>query len=121
MGGETRAPATYLVAMPSSKPQPQDLQFRIMTGRDSFDDELAGEAAAAIGRMGRGVETHLAALREGDANGVAGPARETLVRSAADAVWRYFVQREVCGIRNQKDAIEHYGIPREVLNRVGAR
>ena len=41
--------------------------------------------------------------------------------AAATAVWYYFIQREACGIRNQKPAIEHYGIPREVLMRLGAR
>jgi hypothetical protein len=107
--------------MPPSKPQPQDRQFRILTGQDSFTDEMAGEAAANLGRMGRGVEAALKALRDGDAYGVDAAARESLLKNAADAVWRYFVQREVLGIRNQKHAIDHYGIPREVLNRVGAR
>ena len=107
--------------MPIRMPQFMGPEFRFKTGADTFADELAGEAAAALGRMGRGVETALAALREGDANGVDPAARETLLRTAADAVWRYFVQREVAGVRSQKDAIAHYAIPKDVLNRVGAR
>ena len=91
--------------MPSSDP-------RLQAGADDLTSELAGEQAANLGRMGRGVETALRLLREGDANGVGPEARDTLLRGAADAVWRYFVQRE---------AIAHYGIPKEVLNRVGAR
>jgi hypothetical protein len=115
------ADASYLVAMSLRMPQFMGPEFRFKTGADTFADEMAGETAAALGRMGRGVERALAALREGESNGVDAAARETLVRSAADAVWSYFVQREICGVRSQKDAIDHYAIPREVLNRVGAR
>ncbi|MDB5430599.1 MAG: hypothetical protein JWP35_1715 [Caulobacter sp.] len=100
--------------MPSSDP-------RLQAGADDLTSELAGEQAANLGRMGRGVETALRLLREGDANGVDPEARDTLLRGAADAVWRYFVQREVIGIKDQRGAIAHYGIPKEVLNRVGAR
>ena len=42
------------------------------------------------------------------------------VKAAARDVWKFFVQREACGMRDQRDAIRHYGIPPEVLGRLGA-
>ena len=113
--------ASYVVVMTFRMPQLMGPEFRFRTGDDDLTAEMAGEQAANLGRMGKGVEAALRTLREGDVNGVDAAARETLLRNAADAVWRYFVQREVVGIRDQKDAIAHYDIPKEVLNRVGAR
>lgn len=90
-------------------------------GRHSVDSagfahELVGERAAALGRAGRAVEVALAALRAAD------PAdREALLKSAAGAVWTFFVQREACGFRDQKGVIAHYAIPKAVLARLGAR
>ena len=46
--------------------------------------------------------------------------RRQLVAKAAREVWAFFVQRELCGLRDQKDVIRHYGIPNEVLARLGA-
>ena len=47
--------------------------------------------------------------------------RPAALKAAADAVWGLFIQRELMGQRNQKPLIEHYGIPKEVLARLGAR
>jgi len=80
---------------------------------DAFNTEAAGEMAAALGRLGRDVETAVAALSD--------PPTDDQLRAAAQAVWRYFVQREACGLRDHGDAIRDYGIPRSVLNRLGAR
>lgn len=41
--------------------------------------------------------------------------------AAADAVHAYFIQREFCGLRRHDGVIREYGIPREVLVRLGAR
>jgi hypothetical protein len=41
-------------------------------------------------------------------------------QQATDAVWRYFIQREVQGLISHDPVIEFYQIPREVLARVGA-
>ena len=43
-----------------------------------------------------------------------------LVKRAAKEVWAFFVQREICGLRDQKQIIKDYGIPGEVLVRLGA-
>jgi hypothetical protein len=107
--------------MPLPSPEFAAFAHRLRTGEGDVAAELLGEQASALGRMGRTLETALARLAEGQANGVDAEARETLLRVAADAVWQYFVQREVVGINDQKAAIAHYGIPAEVLNRVGGR
>ena len=96
----------------ASRPRPED-------GQAALQRELKGESAAALGRLGRAVETALGRLRALEPGG--DPARRTaLLYECGDAVWRYFVQREACGLRNHLPAIEAYGIPREVLAKVGA-
>ncbi|HEY9237008.1 MULTISPECIES: DUF6665 family protein [Phenylobacterium] len=90
------------------------------TGASILDYEIQEERGYALGRAGQRVETALAALRAFDARGGPVDERPALLKEAAKAVWYYFIQREACGIRNQKPAIEHYGIPREVLMRLGA-
>ena len=77
-----------------------------------------GYTKGTLGYSGRTEgEQALAALKAFD-----GPDedRAPLVKEAATAVWYYFIQREACGIRDQRPAIAHYAIPREVLMRLGA-
>lgn len=83
-----------------------------------IEQELLGEKASSLGDAGRAVERTLAALRDA-ASGQAD--RQGLLREAADAVQAYFIQREACGLRRHQDAIAHYGIPGEILARLGAR
>ncbi len=97
-------------------PQSFNSGFRFETGDSALQVELAAEQAASLGRAGRRVEAALAALRE-----AAEADRPAALRAAADAVWGLFIQRELLGQRNQKPVIEHYGIPPEVLVRLGAR
>jgi len=78
--------------------------------------ELMAEKAASLGRAGRRVETTLAGLREAAVDD-----RAAALKAAADAVWSLFVQREICGQRDQRPVIDVYGIPKEVLARLGAR
>jgi hypothetical protein len=47
--------------------------------------------------------------------------RPAALKAATDAVWSLFVQREICGQRDQKPVIEIYVIPKDVLARLGAR
>ncbi len=79
--------------------------------------EIIAEQASSLGRAGRAVAASLAALA---AFGGDGPDRAGRVQAAADTVFSYFVQRELCGFRRHEDAIRDHGIPREVLVRVGA-
>ena len=88
---------------------------------DPLRRALAGESAAALGRLGQRLEAALLALRAlGDGASVDAAERERRVYACADAVWLYFVQREVSGLVNHEYVIEAYGIPREVLTKVGA-
>jgi hypothetical protein len=93
--------------------------------------EIAQEQAAALGRLGRALETALAALsrhdgangRQGDATSrraaPADPQRERLVQEASDALWCFVVQREACGLIDQRQIIRAYGVPADVRNRMG--
>ena len=97
-------------------------RFGALLGRyavesEGFAGELVSERAAALGRAGQAVELAMARLNEG----ADGPDREALLKAAAKAVWAFFVQREACGFRDQRGVIAHYGIPRAVLVRLGAR
>ena len=86
-------------------------------GINPIDHEIAAEKAASLGRAGERVAMALRQLRE---NGENAQQRPALVRQAVDAVYAYFIQRELCGLRRHHDAIADYGIPREILARLGA-
>lgn len=87
----------------------------IETGESILEAELLAESAAALGHHGRKAEAALLALSEaGDET------REALIDAAAQEVWAYFIQRELCGMRNHKVIIREMGIPQQVLNRMGA-
>lgn len=82
-----------------------------------LDLELAGEKADALGRAGRKAEGALEKLAQ--ARGLDEAAVDTLLHAAADAVFGLMVQRELCGLRSQGDMIRRYGIPVDVMSRVG--
>ena len=98
---------------------PQSLLKRL--GADSGDAvlryELLQEQAASLGQSGRKVEAALAALHQHPA----GEGRAEVLKAAADAVWGFLVQREIVGLRDRAAIVAQYGIPREVMNRIGAR
>lgn len=85
-----------------------------------LDVEIAAEKAASLGHHGRRVEQAMAALRAFDAAPDSSDERAALLQAAAREVWAFFVQRELCGLRDQREVIRHYGIPGEVLARLGA-
>lgn len=82
----------------------------------ALQSEIAQEQAAALGRMGRKAEAALAALKAHEGEG-----RAEAAKKAADAVWCFFVQREVMGLRDRAQIVADYQIPREVMVRLGAR
>lgn len=86
-------------------------------GLNPLDHEIAAEKAASLGRAGERVDR---ALRELEAALPSSPERAALVRAAAQAVYAYFIQRELCGLRRHQDVIREYRIPNEVLARLGA-
>ncbi|WP_075290720.1 DUF6665 family protein [Pararhizobium arenae] len=99
-------------------PQALAPSFTRDSGLNLLEYELMSERADALGRHGLKVERAIAALAALDE---ATPAerREALLNEAADIVWAFFIQREICGLRSNRDAIQRYGIPREVIARLG--
>ncbi|HVY51355.1 MAG TPA: DUF6665 family protein [Devosia sp.] len=86
-----------------------------------LEADMAAEKASSLGRHGRLVEEAIAALAAFDATpGGNKDERMKLVRKAAREVWAFLVQRELCGLRDQKQIIRDYAIPGEVLVRLGA-
>lgn len=81
--------------------------------------DLMKERAAGLGHAGRQVQEALQALQNAPAADNA--TRQKLIWAASKCVWRYFVQREACGMRDHDPVIAEYGIPQQVLARVGAR
>jgi hypothetical protein len=107
------------MAAMSSLRMPQSLtrRLRFETGEAVLQHELLQEQASSLGRQGEKLEKALAALR--DHPGAEG--RPEKLRAAADAAWCFFVQREVMGLRDRAAVAAQYAIPREVMNRLGAR
>lgn len=103
-------------------PQSLSTGLEAETGWSVLDYELREQKAQALGTLSGQVEQALAALRAFDA-GVKGPERgdrrRALLDDAADRVWAFMIQREMCGFRNWEAVVKDYGISREVLSRVG--
>jgi hypothetical protein len=100
---------------------PQSLQkgLQFETGEAVLNGEIASEKASTLGRAGRAVEEAL--LRLQDAALVAEVGRDILLKEASEAVWKFFIQRDVVGLRDHAAVIKDYQIPRAVLARIGAR
>ena len=103
-----------------SQRKPQDLLARKpLEGTNPLEHALNAERAVTLGRLGREVEAALLTLRS--VSEVREPERRAAaLQACADAVWRYFIQREMQGLMSHEPVIEFYQIPREVLARVGA-
>jgi hypothetical protein len=92
---------------------------------DLIDSEIIQEQASALGRLGRGLEGALAALREFDAALASPPAdaartqRVALVAQAGHALWMFVVQRESCGLRDSRAVMRDYQVPPDVQMRMG--
>ncbi len=93
---------------------------RAESGLNVLDYEIAQLKAQTLGDLGRQVEAALERLRAHDPAGPDGAARlSVLLDDAADRVWSLMIQRELCGLRHWEAVVKAYGIPREVLNRMG--
>lgn len=62
--------------------------------------ELMSERADALGRHGLKVEKAIAALSVLSDPQTTPGRREQLLNDAADVVWAFFIQREICGLRS---------------------
>ncbi len=88
----------------------------------TLDYEIAQEKASSLGRLGRGLEAALAALRAHDAKEPAEGSREArraLVAEAGYALWLFVVQREALGLRDSRQLMRDYQVPPEVQGRMG--
>ena len=104
--------------------KPPSLRKELASGRapaDALEYELAGEMASTLGRLGRQLETALAALRAFDA--AQSPAnrsgRAALVARAGMALWEFVVQREAIGLRDSAVVMRDYRVPPDVRARMG--
>jgi hypothetical protein len=93
---------------------------------DVLNYEIVQEQAAALGRLGRGLEAVLKDLREFDAAHPPSEAsseerqmRRTLVAAAGHALWMFVVQRESCGLCDSRYLMRDYKVPLEVQERMG--
>ena len=87
----------------------------------ALDYEIAQEIASTLGRLGRQLEKALAELAVYDATAAARdmPAnRNALVAQARQALWNFVVQRESCGLRDARQVIIDYRVPREVQHAI---
>ncbi|HTO29572.1 MAG TPA: DUF6665 family protein [Pararhizobium sp.] len=100
-------------------PQALAPSFAKNTGLNLLEYELMSERADSLGRHGLKVEKAIAALCALQDPATSPDRREQLLDDAADAVWAFFIQREICGLRSTRDAVQRYGIPKEVMARLG--
>ncbi|MBB5533405.1 DUF6665 family protein [Rhizobium giardinii] len=100
-------------------PQSLSPSFTRDSGLNLLEYELMSERADALGRHGLKVEKAIAALSVLEDAATTPDRREQLLNDAADAVWAFFIQREICGLRSNRDAVQRYGIPKEVMARLG--
>ena len=93
-------------------------------GVEATEKEIAQEKAQALALTARSLENALRALREHDARRGAAfgdEKRTRLVAHAAERVLHYLVQREAQGLRDARYVFDYYGIPTEVIARLGVR
>lgn len=87
---------------------------RPQAGTAAIEHEIAAERANSIGAAEARVIKTLGVLRDSPAD------RAAALGDAQDAVWSYFVQRELIGFRRHADVIRDLQIPGEVLAGLGA-
>lgn len=88
-------------------------------GANALEYGLMSERANSLGRHGLKVEAALAALKAWAVERQSAEERERLLNEASDAVWAFFVQRESCGLRNNRDAIQRYRHPKRGARQTG--
>jgi len=96
----------------------------IWTINPTLEYELAQEKASALGRLGRGLEAALEALRAFDAavdepTAESRSERRALVAHAGHALWLFVVQREAIGLRDSRQIMRDYRVPADVQGRMG--
>ncbi|MGJ4857144.1 DUF6665 family protein [Labrys sp. KB_33_2] len=88
------------------------------TALDVLGAEIHVEKAASLGRAGEAAGRAMAALLRAAPDD---PDRPNLLAEAVDAVYGYFIQRELMGMASHGGVIRELKIPPEVLARLGVR
>ena len=83
-------------------------------GTAAIEHEILAEKANSLGAAEARVKRAVAALASHEDVGTA------LLAEARDAVWGYFVQRELLGFEDHEEVIADLQIPRSVLLGLGA-
>lgn len=107
--------------MSSSKPPLNEFAIRSAKPDDrlkAFEHEYNAERASRLGQLGKAVEASLAKLQSLPAR-TKPEKRKALVWACADAVWQYFLQRELLGLTDHTPVLEVYAVPKEVMVKVG--
>jgi len=92
----------------------------LRSGFAALEYEIAEERVSALARLGQRLEAALTALAacprtaNSDRN-----IRDGLVEQAGYALWLFVVQREACGLNKIDHVIQVYGVPNEVVARMG--
>jgi hypothetical protein len=92
---------------------------------DTVQQEIAEEKAAALARAGERLQQALERFRELERR-TGSPEhtrmkREELLWDLAERTEALIVQREACGLRDSRQVLAFYGVPREAVARVGAK
>ncbi len=82
-------------------------------GTTALDHEIMAERASSLGAAEQHVVKAIAALAASSGDTAA-------LQQARNAVWAYFVQRELIGFRKHNDVIQELNIPPQVLAGLGA-
>ena len=92
----------------------------LRSGFATLEYEIAEERVSALGRLGRRLEAALAALAACPRTTSSDRSiYDGLVEQAGYALWLFVVQREACGLNKIDHVIKVYGIPDEVVARMG--
>jgi hypothetical protein len=93
---------------------------------DTVQLEIAEEKAGTLGRTGQRLQAAVERLREHERSRTRGDRqtdanRERLLWELAERAESFIVQREACGLRDNRHALAFYGVPREAAARIGAK
>jgi hypothetical protein len=101
------------------KPPSHFARRQIASVTGPLENELVEERAATLGRLTRIFEEALAAYRSALIDDAGEAYRERLCQAAAEALWHFVIQREVCGFRNTESVLREYDVPSAVRFRMG--
>jgi hypothetical protein len=87
---------------------------------DAVQREIMEEKAQSLARTERRVLHALAAYRTENVHRTPGPSAD-IDWDLVDAVTALVVQREACGLGDSKYLFEFYGVPAEIVARIGVR